>query len=200
MARAADVVIRSGAMNRVAAPTVIVPEVSPVQWGPAIRGALLLLFGVSEGVLILFAFRVPNITVREMVMLLTVFLVADGAVALWEAARGRQSARRLLASEALLGVAAGVALLILQAPWSVPIFAVWVIVTGVLDAMPTLTASPAPGRIVIAVLSLAYGVLALAGPLRDRALLLLVGAAYSVIVGSLRLRRAMRSADRRRVP
>ena len=61
-------------MTRGAAATEPLPGASPAQSGSAIRGVLLVLFGLVEGGLLLFAFRIPHITVHEMLIILAVFL------------------------------------------------------------------------------------------------------------------------------
>ena len=57
-------------------------------------------------------------------------------------------------------------------------FAVWAIVSALLDGSK---------RLVVSILSLALGIILLASPLRDHALLLLAVSAYGVIAGALRL-------------
>jgi len=164
--------------------------------GLAIRGALLLVVGLIEGVLLLFAFRIPNITVHEITLVLAVFLLADGTVALFEAASAatRGAAWRALAGDTLISLAAGVTILVVAAPGRFRPFPVWAIVTGVLEAVQALTpAGRTPGRLLAAIVSVAFGLFALFGPVQDRAVLLLVAAAFAVVAGGLRLGGAVRS-------
>lgn len=150
-----------------------------------VRGALLLAFGLSEGALILLAFRVPHITASLLVLVMAGFVVAAGAGALLGAAR-TPDGRGWLLAHGLTGVAAGVLMVLLAPGWSVRIFALWAIVTGVLDAVEP----PAGGRarVVVAVLSLALGVVVLTGILTDPVRVLLAISAYGVVAGGLWLR------------
>src|SRR5258706_11295278 len=86
MAAAAGLVVRSGVMTRVAASTVPLQGDARMPRGLAIRGALLVLLGLVEGTLVLFAFRIPNLTMHELVVVLAVYMLVDGGVAFVEAA------------------------------------------------------------------------------------------------------------------
>jgi len=181
-------------MTRVAAPTVPLQVAAQTQRGLAIRGALLLLFGLAEGGLVLFAFRLPHITVHELVIVLAVFMLADGGVALAEAAGAvtRRAAWLGLGGNALVSLAAGVAILVMGSPHGVWLFGAWAILTGLLEVGQVLAAPAArtPGRLLAAVISVVFGVFALAGPM-DRASVMLVGAVFGVVAGGLRLRGAV---------
>ena len=159
----------------------------------AIRGALLLLIGLVEGAMLLFAFRIPNLTVREMLIALAVFLLADGVVAFREASMAK-SRRGALAAEGVISLAAGVLTLVADPSWRGRVFPVWAIVTGLLDAVAARApGGSAPGRMPAAIVSVVYGVFALVGPIHDRAQLLLVAAVFAVVAGGLRLSGALRS-------
>jgi len=183
-------------MTRVAAPTAPLQVLSRPETGLAARGALLLLFGVSEAFLLLFAFRVPHITTGEMLQVLTGFMLVDGLVALVEAAAAvaRRGRWRLRALNALPGLVAGVTLLLIGHGFALRVFAVWAIVTALLEAAEALRpAAEAPAGIVAAFLALAFSLFVLAGPIHDRAALMLVAAGYGVVAGVLRLSRAAHS-------
>src|SRR5688572_2676389 len=146
-------------MTRVAAPTVRMPGSSRVQSSHAIRGVLLILFGLVEGGLLLFAFRIPHITAHDIMIILAVFLLADGAVALMEAAGAEGGAQAVAACSALAGLAAGVAILVGGSAGGLRYFPLWAIVIGVLELVSR--------RFLLAVASLAFGLFALVGPVQD---------------------------------
>jgi uncharacterized membrane protein HdeD (DUF308 family) len=168
----------------------------PHHRGLAIRGSLLILLGLAEAAMLLFAFRIPSITTAEMTMALAIFLLADGAVALFEAgaALARRDSWVALVGDAVISLGAGVLVVVAAAPGRFRPFAVWAIVTGVLEAVQARTpAGRTPGRLAAAIISVAFGLFALVGPLQDRAVLLLVAAAFAVVAGGLRLSGALRS-------
>lgn len=154
---------------------------------PALRGALLLAFGLAQAVLILLAFRLPNVTVSVLVTLMSVFLVLDGIASLAPAfTADERSPWRV--SQAVASLAAGGAILFAPTEVTLPIFACWSILTGLLQAVE----APASdlGRLVVAALSLVAGLVILVSPVRDPVRLLLVVTVYGVVAGALRLRRA----------
>lgn len=192
MVLAPGLVVRSLPMTTVAAPSVPVQGASREARGLAIRGGLLLLVGLVESVLLLFAFRIPNVTAHDLGLILGIFMLADGGLALIEGAGAlsRRSAWLALVGHALAGLALGMAVLVMGSSQALRLFAVWAIVTGVLDLVH------APGRtpgILAVLVSVAFGLLALAGPIQDPATLLLVAVLFAVIAGGLRLGGALQS-------
>jgi len=150
----------------------------------ALRGALLLAFGVVEGALVLLAFRVPHLTVLVLMLVMSGFLVLDGIVTALHAARAREPWLGR-APQALASLTAGVLILFVPYGRWLAVFVAWVIVSGVLDGVESLAAGSGP--LVVSILSLALGVMLLASPVRDHAHLLLAVSAYSIVTGSLRL-------------
>lgn len=172
----------------------------PLQWALTCRAALAMLFGLSEGAMLLFAFWLPRITAALMATFFTGFALLDGLVALFAAAWGwRRGGRwRLLACKGLTGVAAGLAV-VFQAPGQKPgalaIFAWWAIITGLLQAVEALFLGTHRGRPFLAataVLSVAFGALILGRPPRDLMTLVVCVAAYGLLLGVLRLIVAIR--------
>ena len=164
--------------------------------GLAIRGALLLLLGLIEGALLLFAFRLPNVTSHDMTRIFGVFLLADAAVAIFEAAgaTSRRESRLEVAGDAAISLAAGLVVLLAAQPWRFRVFAIWAIVTGVLEAAQARgTSVRVPGRLTAAVVSVVYGLFAILGPIQDPARLLLLAAAFAIVAGGLRLGGALRA-------
>jgi uncharacterized membrane protein HdeD (DUF308 family) len=84
-----------------------------------------------------------------------------------------------------VSLAAGVLLLFVPYGRWLGVFGAWAILSGVIDGAHAIASGS--GRVVVSVLSLALGILLLAGPLRDHALLLLAVSAYSLVTGILRL-------------
>ena len=78
----------------------------------AFRGALLLVFGLVMGAMLVLAFRVPDITTKLMIIVLSAFVIVDGLATLFEAAgvASQRGAWALLVLKALIGFAAGVAI------------------------------------------------------------------------------------------
>ena len=164
--------------------------------GLAIRGALLLLVGLIEGSLLLFAFRLPTLTSHDLTRILGVYLLADAAVAIFEAAgaASRREPRLALAGAAAMSLAAGLVVLLAAQPWRFHVFAIWAIVTGVLDAAQARgTSTRVPGRLTAAAVSVVYGLFAILGPIQDPARRLLLAAAFAIVAGGLRLGGALRS-------
>ena len=149
-----------------------------------LRGGLMLAFGVAEAALVLLAFRLPHVTVVTLVLALNAFLVLDAIAVALPAIQAREPWRGW-APQALVSLVAGVLLLFVPYGRWLVIFGVWAIFSGVLDGAHVIASGS--GRVVLSVLSLALGILLLAGPLRDHALLLLVVSAYGIVTGILRL-------------
>jgi hypothetical protein len=166
------------------------PASSPASRAFAVRGVVLLVFGVVEGALLLLAFRIPFTTVSVLAAVMAVFLVLDGVAALVEAARAPD--RWLwLVLRALASLVAGGGLLLLGPPWLVRIFGWWAILIGVLN--PVASPVPGPARLVVATLSAAVGLLLVVGAFPDPVRALLAISVYAIIAGGLQLR-AVRSA------
>ena len=98
----------------------------------AFRGALLLVFGLVMGAMLLLAFRVPDITTKLMIIVLSAFVIVDGLATLFEAAgvASRRGAWALLVLKALIGFAAAVAIVLRPGVRSVTIFAWWASADG----------------------------------------------------------------------
>jgi len=149
-----------------------------------VRGALLLAFGLVLGALVLLAFRVPHITVSTLVLAVSGFLVLDAIAAALPAVQAREPWLGW-APQPLASLTAGLLMLVVPYGRWVAVFGAWAIVSGTLDGAASLTSGS--GRLVVSVLSLALGIMLLASPVRDHALLLLAVSAYSVVTGTLRL-------------
>jgi uncharacterized membrane protein HdeD (DUF308 family) len=167
----------------------------------ALRGLLLLAFGLLEAFLLLFAFRIPYVTLWSLGFLLAAFMLVDGCAALIEATGPTRSPRGrwARAAYALVGLVGGAAylatLLLAIAGWGPWVFAIWAVLTGLLEAIEAVPlASEPPTRLLVAALSVLFGVVVLVGPIRDVAVLTLIGAGYAVIAGVLRLSGARRRA------
>jgi uncharacterized membrane protein HdeD (DUF308 family) len=170
----------------------------PLQWALTARAALALVFGVSQGAMLLIAFWLPRITAALMATLFTGFVLLDGLVALFAAAWGwRRGGRwRLLACKGLTGIAAALAV-VFQVPGQRPliILAGWAIVTGLLQAVEAFLLGAHRGRPVLvatAVLSVGFGALMLARTPQDPMMLVTYIAVYGVLLGILRLIVAIR--------
>jgi len=167
----------------------------PSQRVLAVRGALLVLFGLVEGALLLFGFHIPNVTTRVLVVAFAGFVLADGLATLFESVAAMNRGGRWIgpAANTVAGIAACViALFVTHHPLRT--FAWWVLVTGVLEAWTTLW--PGPGsrsRIAAAVISVALGLLMHTGPFYDNARLILAMAVYGLIAGALRVQAALRA-------
>lgn len=72
-------------MPQPAAPTAPSTMAYPLQWALTCRAVLALLFGVTTGAMILFAFWMPRVAVALMGTLITGFTLLDGLVALFAA-------------------------------------------------------------------------------------------------------------------
>ena len=146
------------------------------------RGALALLFGLSEGALLLLAFRVSEITAGLLVWVLAGFVGLDGLATLLGARTLRQWP--LAVFRGLIGVVAGFTMVFLPGPWVLVVFAWWALLTGLLELLEGPAAS---GGRAAAATPIALGLLLLVGVLRDGPVAILVVAAYGLVVGSLRL-------------
>lgn len=189
------------AVTRPAGPTQRSTIAYPVQWALTFRAVLAMLFGLSEGAMILFAFWLPRISAALMATFFTGFALFDGFVALgaavWGMARGGRW--RLLACKGLTGVVAGIALVLRppgQRPGPLAIFAWWAIITGLLQAVEALSLGGGrEGRSYlfgIAVVSVAFGAVILARPPQDLMTLAMHIAAFGLLLGVLRLLVAFR--------
>jgi uncharacterized membrane protein HdeD (DUF308 family) len=167
----------------------------PLQWALTCRAALAMLFGLSEGAMLLFAFWLPRITAALMTTFFTGFALLDGLVALFAAAWGwsRGGRWRLLACKGLAGVAAGI-LVVFRAPGQRPgplaIFAWWAIITGLLQAVEAFSLGARRGQpplVATAVLSVAFGSLILGRPPQELMTVALSIAVYGLLLGVLRL-------------
>ena len=164
----------------------------------AFRGVLLLIFGLAEGAMLLLAFRVPDITTSLLIIVLTTFVILDALATLFEAARvrSRRAVWALLVCKAAIGLLAAVAIVLRPRSQALPTFAWWALLTGLLEGLEALMVSgQRHWRLVVAGLSIAFGLLVLAGPRRDTAVLVLVAGVYGVVAGSVRLVAARRSAS-----
>jgi uncharacterized membrane protein HdeD (DUF308 family) len=183
-------------VTRLAAPTPRSTTAYSAQWALTGRAVLALLFGLSEGALLLFAFWMPRITASLMATFFTGFALLDGLVALGAAAWGLAHGGRwrLLACKGLTGVAAGIAVMLRppgQRPGPLAILAWWAIITGLLQAVETFSLGRGhegrPYLAAIAVVSVAFGVLVLARPPQDLMTLAVQIAAFALLLGVLRL-------------
>jgi len=164
--------------------TLVAPAATTARRAHIVRGALLLAFGLVLGALVLLAFRVPHITVSTLVLAVSGFLALDAIAAALPAAQAREPWLGW-APQPLASLTASLLMLVVPYGRWVAVFGAWAIVSGTLDGAESLTSGS--GRLVVSVLSLALGVMLLASPVRDHALLLLAVSAYSVVTGTLRL-------------
>ena len=162
----------------------------------AFRGVLLLIFGLAEGAMLLLAFRVPDITTTLLIIVLTTFVIVDAA---GDALRGRRrdvTAWRVGAAGAarpLIGLAAGDRDRAPPRSQALTTFAWWALLTGLLEGLEALTFSAQRHwRLVVAGLSIAFGLLVLGGSRRDTAVLVLAAGVYGVVAGITRLAAAGR--------
>jgi uncharacterized membrane protein HdeD (DUF308 family) len=161
---------------------------------------LALLFGLSEGAMLLFAFWLPRITAGVMTTFFIGFALLDGLVALAAAAWGvtHGGRWRMLACKGLTGVAAGGAAILRppgQKPGPLAIFAGWAIITGLLQAVEALARGDGRSRPLLtatAVLSVGFGAVVLVRPPGDVMTAALYIAAYGLLLGILRLLVAIR--------
>ncbi len=156
----------------------------------AFRGALLLILGLAEGAMLLLAFRVPDITTSLLIIVMITFVLVDAVATLFEAGgvRSRGPVWALLVCKAAIGLLAAVAIALRPRSQALPTFAWWALLTGLLEGLEALMLSgPRHWRLVVAGLSIAFGLLVLAGPRRDTAVLVLVAGVYGVVAGSVRL-------------
>ena len=158
----------------------------------ALRGVLLLIFGLVEAALILLAFRVPHITTRGMVLVVTAFLLLDAVTCFLGAAREAGS-RPWLVLQGLASLVAGIILPVGLMAGALVEFAWWAIVIGVLEGAAWVISRR--GHLAVGLLSLLLGVGYLMSPLREPARALIAVAAYAILAGFLRLT-AARAARR----
>ena len=159
-----------------------------------------MLFGLSEGAMLLFAFWLPRITAALMTTFFIGFALLDGLVALAAAGWGLTHGGRwrLLACKGLTGVVAGVAAMLRppgQKPGPLAIFAGWAIVTGLLQAVEALSLGARRGRpllVATAVLSVGFGAVVLGRPPQDLMTAAAHIALYGLLLGILRLIIAVR--------
>ena len=133
-----------------------------------------------------------------MTIVLSAFVIVDGLATLFEAAgvASQRGVWALLVLKALLGLVAGVAIALGPGPRAVTIFAWWVLVTGVLEGFEALTfRGQRHWRLIVAGLSVLFGLLVLGGSLRDMAVIVLAGGIYGVVGGVTRLTTAGQSAS-----
>ena len=112
----------------------------------------------------------------------------------------QRGAWALLVLKALIGFAAGfaagVAIVLRPGVRSVTIFAWWALLTGVLEGFEALTfRGQRQWRLIVAGLSVLFGLLVLGGSLRDMAVIVLAGGIYGVVAGITRLTTAGQSAS-----
>jgi len=150
----------------------------------ALRGVLLLTFGLIEAAVILLAFRVPHITSGGLVVVVTAFLLLD-AVACFLGAAREPGNRPWLILQGLASLVAGVLFPVGALPRGLILFAWWAIVIGVLEGAAWVTSRR--GHLAVSVLSLLLGVGYLVSPVRDPARVLIAIAAYAILAGFLRL-------------
>jgi uncharacterized membrane protein HdeD (DUF308 family) len=164
----------------------------------AFRGVLLLVFGLAEGGMLLLAFRVPDISTRLLIIVLTSFVIFDALATLFEAAgvTSQRSVWALLVGKAVIGLAAGIAIVLRPRSQVLTIFAWWAVLTGILEGLEALRfRGPRHWRLIVAGLSVAFGLLVLGGPLRDTAVIVLAAGVYGVVAGITRLTTAAHSAS-----
>ena len=164
----------------------------------AFRGTLLLIFGLAMGAMLLLAFRLPDFTTRLLIVVLSAFVIIDSVATLFEAAgvTSRRGAWALLVLKALIGLAAGVTIAMKPGPRAVTIFAWWALLTGIVEAIEALTfRAQRHWRLIVAGLSVLFGLLVLGGSLRDTAVMVLAVGIYGVVAGITRLTTAGQSAS-----
>ena len=158
----------------------------------------MLIFGLAEGAMLLLAFRVPDITTSLLIIVLITFVTLDALATLFEApgVRSERAVWALLVCKAALGLLAAVAIALRPRSQDLAMLAWWAIGTGLLEGLEALMVSgQRHWRLVVAGLSIAFGLLVLAGPRRDTAVLILMAGIYGVVAGTVRLVTAGRSAS-----
>jgi uncharacterized membrane protein HdeD (DUF308 family) len=164
----------------------------------AFRGTLLLVFGLVMGAMLLLAFRVPDLTTRLLSIVLSAFVIIDAAATLFEAAgvTSQRGAWALLVLKALIGLVAGVAIAMKSGPRVMTIFAWWALLTGILEGTEALAfRAQRHWRLIVAGLSVLFGLLVLGGSLRDMAVMVLAVGIYGVVAGITRLTTTGQSAS-----
>ncbi|MFC7332885.1 HdeD family acid-resistance protein [Rhodocista pekingensis] len=170
-------------------------------WAFLLRGLLGLLFG-------LVAILLPGPALLSLALLLAVFLLADGVLAIVAGVRAAQKGDRwtALALEGVAGIAVGILALswpgatVLVLIWLV---GAWAIFTGVLELVAARAVTGTAGRIWLVlggVLSVLLGILMIAVPFPagGAAVVFLVGA-YAILFGSVMIAWSfqLRRLDRR---
>lgn len=176
------------------------PAPAAVQWALTGRAVLAMLFGLSEGAMLLFALFLPRITAALMTTFFIGFALLDGLVALAAAGWGLSHGGRwrLLACRGLTGVVAGIAAMLRppgQKPGPLAIFAGWAIITGLLqgvEALALVDRRRQPLLMASAALSIAFGAVVLLRPPQDLMTVALHLAGYGLLLGILRLIVALR--------
>ena len=159
----------------------------------AVRGALLLLFGLGEATLLLVAFRLPDVTASMLVDLMVAFLVLDGLAIVFDVAGAMARHRRplVLIAEAIASIGAGVVIALAARGHALSLFPWWALVMGLLETIEV-RAVPHPGaRRIAAACSMVFGALVLWGPGGDLPRLVLGAGVYGIIAGLLKLRAAV---------
>lgn len=193
MAAGLVAMVRSAAMARGGAPQTS----SRSQQALRFRGVLLLAFGLAEGALLLLAFRVPDITTSLLVFVMVTFVILDALATLFEASSmmWQRRAWALLVCKALVGVAAAIAIVLRVRSHALTTFGWWAVVTGGLEAVEALAFSAqGPWRFIVAGLSIAFGLVVVAGRWETAVLVLMAGL-YGVVAGIARLVAARRAAS-----
>ena len=160
---------------------------------PAIRGALLLLFGLCETALLLVAFRLPDVTASVLVVIMVGFLLLDGLTIVFEVAgaMARRRRRLLRIGEAIVSIGAGVVIALAARGHALSVFAWWALLTGLLDLAEARAVRHRGTRLFIAVCSIVFGALLLWAAGGDLPVRVLGAGIYGIIVGALKLRAAV---------
>ncbi|MEU8346006.1 HdeD family acid-resistance protein [Spirillospora sp. NPDC048832] len=172
-------------------------------WVLAVRGAFAILFGVV-------ALAWPGITVFALVLLFGAYALADGVVAVAQAARGTTGGPRgLLALSGVAGIALGAAALIwpsITAFVLLMLIAAWAVATGLLEIIVAVALRRELrgewAYVLTGAVSLLFGILLFAWPVSGAIavvwliglLAILFGAA--LLGAAFRLRRLGRAAER----
>jgi uncharacterized membrane protein HdeD (DUF308 family) len=171
------------------------PDAAPMpQRTLAVRGALLLVFGLCQGGLLLLAFRLPNITSALLTSMMMGFVILDGLAIALETGRAIAGGRSwlVLAAKAVVGIGAGIWIAWLASVEAITVFAWWALLIGLLETLEAASAGRHHRwRWLVAFCSIAFGGFVLGGPVSSAPVLLLVTAVYGVVVGAFRLRAAL---------
>jgi uncharacterized membrane protein HdeD (DUF308 family) len=136
-------------------------------WVIALRGVIAIAFGVL-------AFAQPQLTLRELVTLVAIYLLADGLSLLISYVRGDPEARRAgwsVAVMGIVGIVAGVAAFVwpnITALALLVVVAIWAILTGAFQVVAAIRLRrEIEGELLMAIggiLSIAFGVYLLVNP------------------------------------